>query len=117
MKSKLVIAGLVIALLFLYDASALSLLPETKEDRTVIGVTIDDYYYTVVLVDGRITEAKYNGLEKTTYQVKTTSGQVVGFLQIYPTLSKIERVNYILDNFGLPLDLMMKIAGGYMKNG
>lgn len=56
-----------------------------------------------------------NKMEKVTIYAKESD--IINFGEKSKDMSKMQKVQYLLKTFDIPLDFMMKIAGQYMKNG
>lgn len=110
---KKIIFGLMSVLLLVTSATATNI--NLLDNVEAVGVYLDNDYYTIILENGKITKIELNGTEEVKYTLKFTSEKILEFLNLYPTLNTLERVRFLLDNFDLPLDLMMKVASAYMK--
>jgi hypothetical protein len=116
MKTSTII-GIILLVTLMQSATALNIdLNEEKTQQNVLGVYLEKDYYTVVLEDNKIVKIELNGEEKTDYEITTTKLKVIEFIQTYQEMSSIERIQYILTNFSLPLELMMDMAGEFIGN-
>ncbi|QGH73156.1 MAG: hypothetical protein [Siphoviridae sp. ctjeG17] len=107
--------GILITLLLIggVTAASINLIQESK--KITLGVQVDELYY-VVKIDGRnVEKIELNGQDEVEYKIITTKSELSQFIIVYGQLSPKERVQYINEHFQLPPDLMLSLAGEYMK--
>ena len=113
MKSTITI-GIILLVTLMQSATAINIdLNEKTQQQNVIGVYVENDYYTVVVEDNKIIKIELNGEEKTDYEITTTKMKIIEFISKYQEMNSFERIKYILNNFTLPIELMMDMAGKF----
>ena len=96
-------------------ASTMTFTESAVPEEIIIGVTVDNDYYTAVVQDDKLVKLELDGQEETEYQISTTQDQLVDFATKQVGMSKIEKIRYVTEEFKVSMSLMMRVAGDYIK--
>lgn len=87
-----------------------------KVEQTHIGLEIDELYYVVSLEGTEIIKIEKDGVEEVEFTIQTTKESIVKLLNEYPTMTEMQRVQYVMNEFNIPLEIMMDIAAEHLTN-
>lgn len=107
--------GLIVILLVLSISMVSAWNFDFFENKDVIGVNLDEDYYTVVIKNGKITKIEIDGTEQTDYTVNTTKEELSQVIKDMVGQNKFEKIRFIMDKTGLPSTLLLRVGLRFYK--
>lgn len=114
MNKKLifVMLGMLILVQTVSASTMITMSGEKQSQETILGIKLDGDYYTAIIEDKKLIKLELNGIESPEYTIETSKDKLIDFALKYPEMNKVEKIRYILEEFNIPFNLMMRIAGG-----
>ena len=95
-----------------YGAS-INLLKDNTEtnapENATIGVHIDGDYYVVQMKGDQVQKIELNGNQTTDFEINTTYAEAYQFVQKYPQLSWLEKIQFLVKKFNIPVGFILNI--------
>lgn len=82
---------------------------DVNRDDFVMGVQIDNLYYTAVIQDGILNKLEFNGAEMPNFTIETTFAEVTDFINNYGTMTWLDKMKFLVVDLKLPLKYVMKL--------
>jgi len=85
---------------------------DTLNNYDVLGLNVDEHYYTIIIEDDVIQKIELNGIEDVKLNISASKEDILNFALNYNSMGFMDKLDYLMNNFNFDFDtlkLVMKL--------